>query len=199
MNNLNLIYDNITSYVSILESKERESIHNKINNMKKRLELPNIPSNELRFLPDRIKQLETSLERDIYFWKLGLKYKLFNSLANYIQETDIITEIKLTKSVKGLEINCNVTRDGVTYEFNTRAIEAGGYDIQCFHYRYITKTSLPKTEDKTISKIFKLNEELNKMEYYLNVSTQKNNTNNINHYTRQIESIKSKIEKLRFS
>lgn len=197
MNNLNLIYDNITSYVSILESKERESIHNKINNMKKRLELPNIPSNELRFLPDRIKQLETSLERDIYFWKLGLKYKLFNSLANYIQETDIITEIKLTKSVKGLEINCNVTRDGVTYEFNTRAIEAGGYDIQCFHYRYITKTSLPKTEDKTISKIFKLNEELNKMEYYLNVSTQKNNTNNINHYTRQIESIKNKIEKLK--
>lgn len=197
MNNLNLIYDNITSYVSILESKERESIHNKINNMKKRLELPNIPSNELRFLPDRIKQLETSLERDIYFWKLGLKYKLFNSLANYIQETDIITEIKLTKSVKGLEINCNVTRDGVTYEFNTRAIEAGGYDIQCFHYRYITKTSLPKTEDKTISKIFKLNEELSKMEYYLNVSTQKNNTNNINHYTRQIESIKNKIEKLK--
>lgn len=197
MNNLNLIYDNITSYVSILESKERESIHNKINNMKKRLELPNIPSNELRFLPDRIKQLETSLERDIYFWKLGLKYKLFNSLANYIQETDVITEIKLTKSVKGLEINCNVTRDGVTYEFNTRAIEAGGYDIQCFHYRYITKTSLPKTEDKTISKIFKLNEELNKMEYYLNVSTQKNNTNNINHYTRQIESIKNKIEKLK--
>ena len=199
MNNLNLIYDNITSYVSILESKERESIHNKINNMKKRLELPNIPSNELRFLPDRIKQLETSIERDIYFWKLGLKYKLFNSLANYIQETDIITEIKLTKSVKGLEINCNVTRDGVTYEFNTRAIEAGGYDIQCFHYRYITKTSLPKTEDKTISKIFKLNEELSKMEYYLNVSTQKNNTNNINHYTRQIESIKNKIEKSRFS
>lgn len=197
MNNLNLIYDNITSYVSILESKERESIHNKINNMKKRLELPNIPSNELRFLPDRIKQLETSLERDIYFWKLGLKYKLFNSLANYIQETDVITEIKLTKSVKGLEINCNVTRDGVTYEFNTRAIEAGGYDIQCFHYRYITKTSLPKTEDKTISKIFKLNEELSKMEYYLNVSTQKNNTNNINHYTRQIESIKNKIEKLK--
>ena len=197
MNNLNLIYDNITSYVSILESKERESIHNKINNMKKRLELPNIPSNELRFLPDRIKQLETSIERDIYFWKLGLKYKLFNSLANYIQETDLISEIKLTKSVKGLEINCNVTRDGVTYEFNTRAIEAGGYDIQCFHYRYITKTSLPKTEDKTISKIFKLNEELSKMEYYLNVSTQKNNTNNINHYTRQIESIKNKIEKLK--
>lgn len=197
MNNLNLIYDNITSYVSILESKERESIHNKINNMKKKLESPNIPSNELRFLPDRIKQLETSIERDIFFWKLGLKYKLFNSLANYIQETDIITEIKLTKSVKGLEINCNVTRDGVTYEFNTRAIEAGGYDIQCFHYRYITKTSLPKTEDKTISKIFKLNEELSRMEYYLNISTQKNNTNNINHYTRQIESIKNKIEKLK--
>lgn len=197
MNNLNLIYDNITSYVSILESKERESIHNKINNMKKRLELPNIPSVELRFLPERIKQMETSIERDIYFWKLGLKYKLFNSLANYIQETDIITEIKLTKSVKGLEINCNVTRDGVTYEFNTRAIEAGGYDIQCFHYRYITKTSLPKTEDKTISKIFKLNEELSQMEYYLNVSTQKNNTNNVNHYIRQIESIKNKIEKLK--
>ena len=197
MNNLNLIYDNITSYVTILEVKERESIHNKINNMKKRLETPNIPKFDLRFLPERIKQLETSIERDIYFWKLGLKFKLFNSLANYIQETDVITEIKLTKSVKGLEINCNVTRDGVTYEFNTRAIEAGGYDIQCFHYRYITKTSLPKTEDKTISKIFKLNEELSKIEYYLNVSTQKNNTNNINHYTRQIELIKNKIEKLK--
>jgi hypothetical protein len=197
MNNLNLIYDNITSYVSILESKERESIHNKINNMKKRLESPNIPSNELRFLPDRIKQLETSIERDIYFWKLGLKYKLFNSLVSYIQETDIITEIKLSKSVKGLEIDCNITRDGVTYEFNTRAIEAGGHDIQCFHYRYITKTSLPKTEDKKALKVFKLNEELDKTEYYLNVSTQKNNTNNVNHYTRQIESIKNKIEKLK--
>ena len=35
MNNLNLIYDNITSYVTILESKQRESINNKISQMRK--------------------------------------------------------------------------------------------------------------------------------------------------------------------
>ena len=197
MNNLNLIYDNITSYVTILEVKQRESINNKINQMRKKLESPNISKAELRFLPERIEREENSIERDIFFWKLGLKYKLFNSLVNYIQETDIITEIKLTKNVKGLEIDCNVTRDGVTHKFNTRAIEAGGYEVQCFHYRYITKTSLTKTEDKKALKVFKLNEELDKMEYYLNVSTQKNNTNNVNHYTRQIESIKNKIEKLK--
>ena len=197
MNNLNLIYDNITSYVTILEVKQRESINNKISQMRKKLESPNISKAELRFLPERIEREENSIERDIFFWKLGLKYKLFNSLVNYIQETDIITEIKLTKNFKGLEIDCNVTRDGVTHKFNTRAIEAGGYEVQCFHYRYITKTSLTKTEDKKASKVFKLNEELDKTEYYLNVSTQKNNTNNVNHYTRQIESIKNKIEKLK--
>lgn len=197
MNNLNLIYDNITSYVTILESKQRESINNKISQMRKKLESPNISKAELRFLPERIEREENSIERDIFFWKLGLKYKLFNSLVNYIQETDIITEIKLTKNVKGLEIDCNVTRDGVTHKFNTRAIEAGGYEVQCFHYRYITKTSLTKTEDKKASKVFKLNEELDKMEYYLNIATQNNNSNNVNHYTRQIESIKNKIEKLK--
>jgi hypothetical protein len=197
MNNLNLIYDSIESYIKILEEKQRESIKNNIERMKKRLESPEASAVEVRFLPERIKSAEDSIERDIFFWKLGLKYKLFVSLTTYIQETDIISDVTLDRNVKGLEITCNVTRDGVAHSFNTRAIEAGGYDIQCFHYRYITKTTLPKTEDKKTNKLFKLNEELDKMEYYLNVSTQLNNVNNINHYNRLIEGIKNKIELLK--
>jgi hypothetical protein len=197
MNNLNLIYDSIESYIKILEEKQRESIKNGIERMKKRLESPETSAVEVRFLPERIKSAENSIERDIFFWKLTLKYKLFTSLTTYIQETDIISDVTLDRNVKGLEITCNVTRDGVTHSFNTRAIEAGGYDVQCFHYRYITKTTLPKTEDKKTNKLFKLNEELDKMEYYLNVSTQLNNGNNINHYNRLIEGIKNKIELLK--
>ena len=77
MNNLNLIYDSIESYVKILEEKQRESIKNNIERMKKRLESPEASAVEVRFLPERIKREEDSIERDIFFWKLTLKYKLF--------------------------------------------------------------------------------------------------------------------------
>ena len=73
MNNLNLIYDNITSYVTILEVKQRESINNKISQMRKKLESPNISKAELRFLPERIEREENSIERDIF---LEIRFKI---------------------------------------------------------------------------------------------------------------------------
>jgi len=87
--------------------------------------------------------------------KLNLTYDLVKSIEIYTLPTDVLVSFNCYTSVKGnIEINAKINRGEDSYYFTTEAIYAGGYNIQKLHYRYITKTSLPRTKSDTISKIY---------------------------------------------
>jgi len=85
--------------------------------------------------------------------RLNLIFDMVKAVETYTQPTDSLLSLNVSKSAKGnIEINAQIQRDGVAYNFATEAIYAGGHNIQRLHYRYITKTSIPKTGASTISK-----------------------------------------------
>ena len=88
-------------------------------------------------------------------------FDIIKSFGKYTKPTDVIVEIDSSTSIKGnLEITALIERDGVRYPFRTEAIYAGGYNIQRLHYRYITKTKLPKEVSPLVKKF---NEKIKKM------------------------------------
>ena len=99
---------------------------------------------------------------DRHFTELGLKYDLLKSLGSYTKPTDKLMYQKVSNSKKGtLVIEAIIDRDGVRYSLNTEVIYAGGYNIQRLHFRYITKTNLPRLNsnpyaDKVKAQIQKL-------------------------------------------
>ena len=99
----------------------------------------------------KFKQEFTDFDRQMT--RLNLIFDMVKAVETYTQPTDSLLSINVITSVKGnIEINAQIQRDGETYSFLTEAIYAGGHNIQRLHYRYITKTKLPKTGSSVISK-----------------------------------------------
>ena len=193
MTNLELFYSLLTEKILILEEKERT---------RKQKEIEKYQANKKDNL---VKWMTQNLEKDIYFWRLQIKYKLFSSLSRYIRDTDTISDVSLFNGAKGLQISCYVEREGKKYPFETEAIIAGGYNIQCLHYRYITKTTLgDSNHTSNLLKIFRLSEDKERLEYELQSYLTQPLT--VNNYTSQewqekvrnsnIQSYKNRIEKL---
>jgi len=112
----------------------------------------------------------TAFDRELT--RLTVIYDLLRSIEAYTLPTDTLISINPRTSGKGnIEIYGKLQRGEDTYTFETEAIIAGGYNIQRAHYRYITKTNLPKTgrsekateysdRIKKMSKLEKLNQEI---------------------------------------
>lgn len=80
----------------------------------------------------------TEYEEDYRLW---MTYKLKRSIEKYVDNkfTDIKNE-SINRGAKGFEIEAIlIDATGKEFLYHTRAIGAGGYNIQEFHYRYITK------------------------------------------------------------
>ena len=108
--------------------------------------------------------------------KLGLTIDMLKSFEKNTEPTDKLVTIQPRSGSKGIEIYATVERDGQTYDYYTEAIGAGGYNIQSFHYRYLTKTKLPNArvkstlaaeyieKQKKMTKAQKLNNEIKNIE-----------------------------------
>jgi polyhydroxyalkanoate synthesis regulator phasin len=102
--------------------------------------------------------------------RLSLVIDLMKALQNYILPTDTLEQMNWYEGAKGIEIHARINRNEETHYFMTEAITAGGYNIQRFHYRYITKTKMPRVmsdlakeyveEQKKMNKIERLENEL---------------------------------------
>lgn len=87
--------------------------------------------------------------------RLGLIFDMVSSIEKFTKPTDKLISINTFRSPKGsLEISAQIQRDEQVYPFNTEVIYAGGHNIQRLHYRYITKTDLPKTGNSTVTKAY---------------------------------------------
>lgn len=126
--------------------------------------------------------------RSIEFIKIGLIYDLVKSIENYTMVSDSLKSINYATISGTIEINAKIERDGIEYRFVTDVIEAGGYNIQCFHYRYITKTNLPKTGNSEITESIK--SEIKKMTKIEKLEK------DIKQYIKNLESYKNDVSKL---
>lgn len=104
------------------------------------------------------KYYEKNFERpmsdyDRMLSRLTIISDMVKSIESYTQDGDILKSVSSSVSPKGnLEINAVIERDGKDHRLDTEVIYAGGYNIQRLHYRYITKTSLPRTGKSDLSK-----------------------------------------------
>jgi hypothetical protein len=113
---------------------------------------------------------EKFTQSDRKFLELSLVADLMKAVGKYIKPTDKIVDIRFRNDNK-IQIVATIARDGVNHSFITDWIEAGGYNIQSFHYRYIVKTSLDalsvnpfydkfKEKIKALTKIQRLEKDL---------------------------------------
>ncbi len=123
------------------------------------------------------KQFEREMsEYDKELARLTIIFDMVRAIEAYTQPTDTLVDVRSYTSVKGnLEIAAQIQRNDQVFNFTTEVIYAGGYNIQRLHYRYITKTDLPKTNNtkvgnayqekiKKLSKLEKLNKEILSLE-----------------------------------
>jgi hypothetical protein len=103
------------------------------------------------------KQFEKPMsEYDEDLSRLIIVSDLVKSIGNHTKPDDDLKEIRTSVSPKGnLEIDAIIVRDGVEYPLSTEVIYAGGYNIQRLHYRYITKTRLPKSSSNELADEYK--------------------------------------------
>ena len=122
----------------------------------------------------------TRFDRD--YARMNVISDLIKSIEKYTSPSDSLVSVNASTSSKGnIKISSIIMRDDIKYTLDTEAIIAGGWNIQMAHYRYITKTKLPKTgiseltkqynaKLKKMTKIEKINNEINSYEARINTS-----------------------------
>ena len=136
---------------------------------------------------ENIKKQPTDF--DIEMYRLTIIRDLVRSFEIYTLPTDTIQSLTASGSPKGtITISTTIQRGESVYPFVTDVIFAGGYNIQRLHYRYLTKTSLPKegkeivTKEytdkiKKLSKAEKLNKEIKDIELRIAQNLERANKN----------------------
>ena len=89
---------------------------------------------------------------DIEYTRLIVTFDLIKSIEIYTEPTDTILSLKSQVSIKGnLEIKGKIKRNDKVYDYSTEVITAEG-PVQNLHYRYLTHTNLPRTNNQEKTK-----------------------------------------------
>jgi hypothetical protein len=73
-------------------------------------------------------------------YRINQIWKLTQSMMKHLTDKDSLSSnVRVSKTPKGFCVEFQYLNDGQLFNYQTDAIEAGGHNIQCFHYRYITK------------------------------------------------------------
>lgn len=164
---------NLKSYEQFLNESKQDNIVNVILDALEPTIVEMVATTEAWFIKT-FNQEFTKYDRESA--RLNLIFDMVKAVETYTQPTDSLLSLNVSKSAKGnIEITAQIQRDGVAYQFSTEAIYAGGHNIQRLHYRYITKTSIPKTgasqmtkeysdKIKKMSKAEKLNNDIKQYE-----------------------------------
>jgi hypothetical protein len=190
----------IKTYSQFINESKQNNIINVILDALEPTIIEMVASTEKWFI-ETFKQEFTKYDREIA--RINLIYDMVKSIESYTMPSDVLISLNVSKSVKGnIEINSQIQREGITYSFLTEAIYAGGHNIQRLHYRYIVKTNLPKTgateitkeyseKIKKMSKLEKLNKEIQDYELRFKRATEEAEANSKLSDTEIIQTIKN--------
>jgi hypothetical protein len=82
--------------------------------------------------------------------KISLTYEILNEITKYCLPTDKIVDSNVYSDRERVTVDLLINRDGKDYNMSTQIINAGGWNIQRLHTRYLTDSKLPEL-DKSIS------------------------------------------------
>ena len=111
--------------------------------------------------PDYLKDYTIDENRKKAFYKRSEQLirefnlqKLRRVIARYINDDFTkIDNVRVQRGTQGFEITANLQdNQNRQWSFETRAIPAGGYNIQEFHYRYIVNLSSPEVPRDAVRK-----------------------------------------------
>lgn len=128
-------------------------------------------------------------EFEVEMIRLQLIADMLKSFEKYTDPSDKLVTIRASRGRKGIEIMAVIERNGETYDYYTEAIAAGGYNIQSFHYRYLTKTKLRSSARQSDPLSLKYIQELKKMTKVEKINYE------IKNFERTIEDINAKLTK----
>lgn len=122
-----------------------------MNNLQSVLEIakPKIDEMLSKFVANQLKKNKHFRPFDAEMYELGITIDLMKAFGKYVKPTDVVSNVRIDTSKGVIIIDCDVTRDGYTHILTTEMIYAGGYNIQCLHYRYISHTDLRSNENNT--------------------------------------------------
>lgn len=144
--------------------KSRKDVVNQVINVLNPY-IEEMAKNQIAWEYERTKRPMSEFGKKIVY--LSLVSDLVKALEKYSKIGDeLVGKISAFKSGKGsIEIMAKIKRNGEIYGFSSEAILAGGYNVQCLHYRYIVKTNLPKSgEIEDAKAIKKMIQKLSKIE-----------------------------------
>jgi hypothetical protein len=146
-------------------------------------------------ISDLLKKYEESFEKtferkmsesDKEIAKWMITGDMVASIEKYTQPTDELVSVEATTSRKGnLEIYAKIKRGDEVYQLNTEVIVAQG-EVQRAHYRYLTKTNLPKTGNKEYTS--KIAEKIKKLTKQQKVEKE------IDNFEKQIKKTEEELE-----
>jgi hypothetical protein len=102
-----------------------------------------------------IKAEERFTAYDEKMYRIALIIDLVKAAGNYLLNSDELVgtfELKTGKD-GSVEIKSRIKREDKIFTFNTRMIYAGGYNIQCLHFRYLVDTNLPKIKNEALEEV----------------------------------------------
>jgi len=130
--------------------------------------------------------------------KIGVTYEILSTITNYCKEDDKIVDFEISSDNNRIIADLLIERDGEEHKLSTSIIDAGGYNIQQKHTRYLVDTDLKKNstdlfdqntiEDKELKKL--------KKDYKLvqKIDTLKKSTNKFYFKINQLNEIKKLVQ-----
>jgi hypothetical protein len=102
-----------------------------------------------------IKAEERFTAYDEKMYRIALVIDLVKAAGNYLLNSDELEgkfELKTGKD-GSIEIKSRIKREDKIFTFNTRMIYAGGYNVQCLHFRYLVDTNLSKNKNEALEEV----------------------------------------------
>ena len=90
---------------------------------------------------------------DEKMYRIALVIDLVKAAGNYLLNSDELVGTFELKTGKDGSIESRIKREDKIFTFNTRMIYAGGYNIQCLHFRYLVDTNLSKIKNEALEEV----------------------------------------------
>lgn len=100
--------------------------------------------------------------------KIGVTYELLAAITSYLDENDKIVNYDISTEGNRITADFLIDRNGQEHHFSTQVIQAGGWNVQQLHTRYIIDSDFKKKDTNIFTQKEGLSPEQRKQNEYIN-------------------------------